>query len=93
MYHIGLATNRRIELTGHMVVSHMVVTGQIELTWTEMADCWTLQIGEEIDTCIILVLIQIGIMIFIIIILTRGAIGDIFWMILRNKSHLLLMER
>lgn len=42
---------------GHMVVVHMVVTGQIEMTQLEMENCWTLQIGARIDTCTILVLI------------------------------------
>jgi len=47
------------------------------MTQLEIKYCWTLQIGEGIDTSIILVLIQIGIMIVIIIILTRGVVGDI----------------
>jgi len=74
--------SRKIRLMGHMLVDHMAVTNQIDMTQSEMADCWTLQRGEGIDTCMILILIQIGTMIITIIILTRGMIGDTFWMLL-----------
>ena len=53
---------------GNIIVDGMVVTHQIEMTQSQMEDCWTLQIGEGINTCIILVLIQVGTMIVIIII-------------------------
>ena len=49
--------SKRIELMGHMVVSDIVVKGQIEMTQLEMADYLTLWIGEGIDRGIILVLI------------------------------------
>jgi len=77
---------------GNMAVGLMVFTSQIEMTWLEMGDCWILRRGEGIDICIILVLIRIGTMIIIVIILTRGVIGDTCYMILINKSHLLLIE-
>ena len=76
-----------------MVVGHMVVTCEIEMTRLEMEDCWKLQIGEGIDTCIIPVLIQIDTIIAIVIILTIGVIGGTFQMSLRKKIHLRLMER
>jgi len=53
----------------------------------------TLWRGEGIETCMILVLIQIGIMIVIDIILTGGVIGGISQMNLRKRSHLLLMGK
>ena len=56
---------------GHMEVGLMVVIGQIEMTRLEMEDCWILRIGEVMDTFIILVLVLTGIMVIIIIILTR----------------------
>ena len=77
---------------GHMVVSHMVVTCQIEMTQLEMEDCWILRIGEVMDIGIILVLAQIDIMIVIIIICTRGVMWDTFQMSLRKKIHLILMD-
>jgi len=78
---------------GHTEVVHTVVTGLIWMTQLEMEDCWTLPIGEVIAPGIILVLVNTSMMIDIVIILTRGAIGGIFWMILRKQSHLCLMER
>jgi len=77
---------------GNMVVGIMAITGQIEMTQLEMADCQILWIEDVMDTCIILVLVLTNIMIFIVIILTGGLIGDTFQMNLRNKSHLILME-
>ena len=53
-----------------MVVGHMVVIHLLRMIQLEMADFWTLRRGEGIDTCMILVLIQIGTMIVIGIILT-----------------------
>ena len=55
----------------------MVVIDQIEMTQSEMAYCWTLRIGEGIDTSMILVLIQMSTTIIIGIILTAGVIRDI----------------
>lgn len=62
--------SRKIKLMGHTVVDFMVVIDQIEMTQLEMEDFWTLRRGGGIDTGMILVLIQIGTMIFIGIILT-----------------------
>jgi len=48
-----------------------------------MVGCWTLEIGEVIDTCdtcIILVLVLTGIMIIIIFTLIVRVIGDTFQM-------------
>lgn len=78
---------------GNMALGHMVVTSQIEMTQLEMTDCWILRIGEVIDTGTILVLVLTGMMIDIVIILTRGVIRGIFWMSLRKKIHLHMMER
>lgn len=75
-----------------MEVDHMAVIDQIEMTQSEMADCWTIQRGEVIDTRMTLALIQISTAIITIIILTEGEIGDIFWMSLRKESNLILME-
>ena len=55
------------------------------------ADCWIFQIGEVINTGTILVLVLTGMVIDIFIILTKGVIGGLCWMILRKKSHLCLM--
>jgi len=65
----------------------------MERTRSEMEGPWILRIGGVIDTGIILVLVLTGIMIIFIIILTRGVIRDILWMILRKKIHLHSMER
>ena len=77
---------------GHMAVGLMVVTYQIEMTQFKMTYCWTLWIGEGIDTGMILVLIQVSTMIVISIILRGGVIGDICEMSLRKKGHQHLME-
>jgi len=71
---------------GHMAVGLMVVTGWIEMTQLEMEGCWILWIREVMDACIILVLVQTGIMIVIIIILTKGMIGDTCQMTLRKQT-------
>lgn len=63
---------------GHMVVGRIVVTGQIAVTHLEMADCWTLQIGEGIYTYNIIVLVLTGMMINIIIIRIGRLIRDTF---------------
>ena len=76
-----------------MAASLVVDTGRVDLTPSKMVDFWKLWRGEGIDTSMILVLIQIGTMIFINIILTKGVIGGIFWMNLGKKSHLLLMGK
>jgi len=73
----------------HMEVHLLVDIGLVDLTRLEMIGCWTLHIGEVIDIGIILVLDLTGIMIVIVIILTRGVIGDTFKMSLRKKKHLL----
>jgi len=49
--------SRRIELMGHIVVDHMVVTDKIDMTQLETTYFWTLQIGEGINIGIILVMI------------------------------------
>ena len=74
---------------GHMVAGLMVSTSWMERTKSEMAGPRILRIGGVIDTCTITVLVLTGIM----IILTRGATRDIFWMSLRKKIHLHWMER
>ena len=61
-----------------MVVGRMVVTGHIVVAWSDMEDCWTLRIVGGIDIGNILVLVMTDMMINIIIILTRGVIGDTF---------------
>ena len=91
--HFRSAMDRRKKIMGHIVVVFMVVTGQIEMTQLKMIGCWIIQIGELRHTNIIIILVLIGIMIIIIIILTGGVIWDTCQMILRKKSHLLLMER
>lgn len=53
---------------GNMVVGRMVVTVHIKMTRLEMANCWTLRIGEVTETDTILVLILTSVMIDIIII-------------------------
>ena len=58
--------SRRKKIMGHMVVGHMVVIGQIVMTWSNMTNWWTLRIGEGIGTCTILVLVLTGTMIDIV---------------------------
>lgn len=68
-----------------MVVDRIMVKGQIYMTQLETTYCLKLWIGEGIDTFVILVIIQIGIMVIIVIILTGGVTGDSFWMCKRKK--------
>lgn len=63
---------------GNMAVGILVETCLIDLTQSEIAGCWILQIGEVIDTGTIPVLVLIDIMIVIAIILSGGVIGDTF---------------
>ena len=84
--------DRKIVLMGHMTTDLMVGTGQMEMTLSEMESSWILLLREAMDTGSILVLILTRTMIVIIIILTGGVIGDTFWMSLRRRFHLPLME-
>ena len=75
-----------------MVASHMVDISWIEMRWSEMADSWINLIDEAVDIGFTLVLVQTGIMVIIVIILTGGMTRDIFQMSSRKKMHLHLME-
>ena len=65
---------------GHMVVGLLVGMCQIEMTQSEMAGSWVIQIREVMDTGTILVLILTDFIVIIVIILTGGVIGYICWM-------------
>jgi len=69
---------RRKRQMGHMEVDLMVAIVRIEMTGSDMAVSWILQIGEVMDTCSILVLVLNDTTIIIVIILTRGVTRDIF---------------
>lgn len=55
---------------GHMVIGYMVGTSQIEMTQLGMAHSWIHSIGKAMDMEFTLVLVQAGITIIIVIILT-----------------------
>ena len=76
---------------GHIVISCMVVTNHRDMTQSDMVDVWIHMTEGAVLMDLILVLVLRGTMIFIVIILTRGVTRDIFQMILRKKSHLLLI--
>jgi len=65
----------------------------MEMTQSGMEGYWIHQIGEVMDTCIILVLVLTGIMVIIVIIPKGGVIGDICRMSSRKQNHLHLMGK
>lgn len=77
----------------HMVAGDVVGIGWIEMTRSWMADSWIHMIDEEMDTGFTLILFQIVIIVLINIILIGGVTRDIYWMRLRKKNHLHLMEK
>lgn len=77
----------------HMVAGHMVGTGWIEMTQSEMADSLIHLIDEVVEMGFTLVLVQTCIMVIITIILTGGMTWDIYRMSSRRKSHLHLMDK
>lgn len=74
--------DKRIGLMGPMAVDPIGGTCHIEMKRSELEGSWIIQTGEAMNIGFILVLV-----------LTGGVIWDIFWMILRKKSHLHAMVK
>lgn len=60
---------------GRMVANLMEGTSRIGMTQSKMVGSWIHLIGEAVATCFILALVQTGMMVIIVIIITGGSRG------------------